>query len=166
MISLHFSFCTLNDLSVNLLFSPLLTPRPLFIQFQTCGCLTVCLAFLTFCFSNLAHLTRLCTSSALSPSKHAQIKCHFWLASLACLRPSFYSYPNMNQRHLNSSRFLLFDSEQDRCSRETCKYFHPPSHLKEQLLINGKNHLAMKNAMFQQMQLPLVSISQFVSQLF
>ncbi|KAK6632291.1 hypothetical protein RUM44_007332 [Polyplax serrata] len=42
-----------------------------------------------------------------------------------------------------------------RCNREKppCKYFHPPQHLKDQLLINGRNHLAFKNALLQQMGL-------------
>uniref|UniRef100_A0A8D8U891 Protein muscleblind n=1 Tax=Cacopsylla melanoneura TaxID=428564 RepID=A0A8D8U891_9HEMI len=44
---------------------------------------------------------------------------------------------------------------QGRCNREKppCKYFHPPQHLKDQLLINGRNHLALKNALLQQMGL-------------
>lgn len=47
--------------------------------------------------------------------------------------------------------FIL--SLQGRCNREKppCKYFHPPQHLKDQLLINGRNHLALKNALMQQM---------------
>ncbi|XP_042860734.1 protein muscleblind-like [Penaeus japonicus] len=41
-----------------------------------------------------------------------------------------------------------------RCNREKppCKYFHPPQHLKDQLLINGRNHLALKNAIMTQIQ--------------
>ena len=48
--------------------------------------------------------------------------------------------------------FSLFPF-QGRCNREKppCKYFHPPQHLKDQLLINGRNHLALKNALMQQM---------------
>lgn len=48
--------------------------------------------------------------------------------------------------------FLLFYF-QGRCNRDKppCKYFHPPQHLKDQLLINGRNHLALKNALMQQM---------------
>lgn len=48
-----------------------------------------------------------------------------------------------------TSFFLL----QGRCNRDKppCKYFHPPQHLKDQLLINGRNHLALKNALMQQM---------------
>ena len=59
--------------------------------------------------------------------------------------------------------------QQGRCSREKppCKYFHPPQHLKDQLLINGRNHLALKQALMQTQlthmpvlgtQLPVVSI--------
>lgn len=45
---------------------------------------------------------------------------------------------------------------QARCNREKppCKYYHPPQHLKDQLLINGRNHLALKNALMQQMGMP------------
>lgn len=50
------------------------------------------------------------------------------------------------------SLFFIF-SLQGRCNRDKppCKYFHPPQHLKDQLLINGRNHLALKNALMQQM---------------
>lgn len=66
---------------------------------------------------------------------------------------------------------LFYCLLQGRCNREKppCKYFHPPQHLKDQLLINGRNHLALKNALMQQMgitpgqavlpgQCPVVSI--------
>lgn len=51
------------------------------------------------------------------------------------------------------SLFFHFHSLQGRCNRDKppCKYFHPPQHLKDQLLINGRNHLALKNALMQQM---------------
>lgn len=77
----------------------------------------------------------------------------------------FLSFP------LKINVFLLFFLLQGRCNREKppCKYFHPPQHLKDQLLINGRNHLALKNALMQQMgitpgqtvlqgQCPVVSI--------
>jgi len=50
---------------------------------------------------------------------------------------------------------LFYFDLQGRCNREKppCKYFHPPLHLKDQLLINGRNHLALKNALMQQMGL-------------
>ena len=48
-----------------------------------------------------------------------------------------------------------FETFQGRCNRDKppCKYFHPPQHLKDQLLINGRNHLALKNALMQQVSL-------------
>lgn len=46
---------------------------------------------------------------------------------------------------------------QGRCSRENCKYLHPPSHLKTQLEINGRNNLIHQKTaaavLAQQMQL-------------
>ncbi|KOB73708.1 Muscleblind-like protein 2a [Operophtera brumata] len=66
-------------------------------------------------------------------------------------------------------------SDGGRCNREKppCKYFHPPQHLKDQLLINGRNHLALKNALMQQMgltpgqvlpgQVPTVATSPYLS---
>ncbi|CAI5775725.1 1 isoform X4 [Podarcis lilfordi] len=47
-------------------------------------------------------------------------------------------------------------SMQGRCSRENCKYLHPPPHLKTQLEINGRNNLIQQKNMAmlaQQMQL-------------
>ena len=53
---------------------------------------------------------------------------------------------------------LTHGTLQGRCNREkpACKYFHPPQHLKDQLLINGRNHLALKNALAQQMQQQII----------
>ena len=53
---------------------------------------------------------------------------------------------------------LMEPKFQGRCNREkpACKYFHPPQHLKDQLLINGRNHLALKNALAQQMQQQII----------
>ena len=54
----------------------------------------------------------------------------------------------------------LLSRVQGRCNREKppCKYFHPPQHLKDQLLINGRNHLALKNALMLQMVGPGQSV--------
>lgn len=45
---------------------------------------------------------------------------------------------------------------QGRCSRENCKYLHPPTHLKTQLEINGRNNLIQQKTaaamLAQQMQ--------------
>ncbi|NP_001360650.1 Muscleblind-like protein [Caenorhabditis elegans] len=46
-----------------------------------------------------------------------------------------------------------YDSIKGRCTRENpkCKYLHPPQHIKDQLLINGRNHLALKNLLSAQL---------------
>ncbi|XP_004685872.1 PREDICTED: muscleblind-like protein 3 isoform X2 [Condylura cristata] len=59
--------------------------------------------------------------------------------------------------HVENGRVVAcFDSLKGRCARENCKYLHPPSHLKTQLEINGRNNLIQQKtaaAMFaQQMQ--------------
>lgn len=54
------------------------------------------------------------------------------------------------------SCFILCVPLQGRCSRENCKYLHPPPHLKTQLEINGRNNLIQQKNMAmlaQQMQL-------------
>ncbi|CAJ0935090.1 unnamed protein product, partial [Mesorhabditis belari] len=45
-----------------------------------------------------------------------------------------------------------YDSIKGRCTRENpkCKYLHPPQHIKDQLLINGRNNLALKNLLCSQ----------------
>lgn len=60
---------------------------------------------------------------------------------------------------------------QGRCSRENCKYLHPPSHLKTQLEINGRNNLIQQKTaaavLAQQMQfmIPGTSMPPVVSPL-
>jgi len=48
---------------------------------------------------------------------------------------------------------------QGRCTRDNpkCKYLHPPQHLKDQLLINGRNNLALKNMLVQQIANPTLA---------
>ncbi|XP_010612606.1 muscleblind-like protein 3 isoform X2 [Fukomys damarensis] len=62
--------------------------------------------------------------------------------------------------HVENGRVVAcFDSLKGRCTRENCKYLHPPPHLKTQLEINGRNNLIQQKTaavMFaQQMQLML-----------
>ncbi|XP_049728145.1 muscleblind-like protein 3 isoform X6 [Elephas maximus indicus] len=62
--------------------------------------------------------------------------------------------------HVENGRVVAcFDSLKGRCTRENCKYLHPPAHLKTQLEINGRNNLIQQKtaaAMFaQQMQFML-----------
>jgi muscleblind protein len=88
-----------------------------------------------------------------------------------CSRPDQeckFAHPPHNVEVQNGRVIACYDSIKGRCNREKppCKYFHPPQHLKDQLLINGRNHLALKNALLQQMplqtvltgQLPVVSL--------
>lgn len=56
--------------------------------------------------------------------------------------------------HLSSINFVF--PSQGRCTRENCKYLHPPAHLKTQLEINGRNNLIQQKTaaamLAQQMQ--------------
>lgn len=75
-----------------------------------------------------------------------------------CTRPDTeckFAHPPANVEVQNGRVTACYDSIKGRCNREKppCKYFHPPQHLKDQLLINGRNHLALKNALMQQMPL-------------
>ncbi|XP_018496358.1 muscleblind-like protein 1 [Galendromus occidentalis] len=77
-----------------------------------------------------------------------------------CTRPDTeckFAHPASNVEVQNGRVIACYDSIKGRCNREKppCKYFHPPQHLKDQLLINGRNHLALKNALLQQMPLQL-----------
>ncbi|CRK87223.1 CLUMA_CG001027, isoform A [Clunio marinus] len=73
-----------------------------------------------------------------------------------CSRPDTeckFAPPPATVEVQNGRVTACYDSIKARCNREKppCKYFHPPQHLKDQLLINGRNHLALKNALMQQM---------------
>ncbi|XP_045510907.1 muscleblind-like protein isoform X5 [Colias croceus] len=75
-----------------------------------------------------------------------------------CSRPDNeckFAHPPTTVEVQNGRVTACYDSIKGRCNREKppCKYFHPPQHLKDQLLINGRNHLALKNALMQQMGL-------------
>lgn len=60
-----------------------------------------------------------------------------------------------SRTHLSS----ILSPLQGRCTRENCKYLHPPPHLKTQLEINGRNNLIQQKAaaamLAQQMQFML-----------
>ena len=53
----------------------------------------------------------------------------------------------------------MFYFSKGRCTRENCKYLHPPPHLKTQLEINGRNNLIQQKTaaamLAQQMQFML-----------
>lgn len=58
---------------------------------------------------------------------------------------------------------------QGRCSRENCKYLHPPLHLKTQLEINGRNNLIQQKtaaamlSQHMQLMIPAPSMQSVVS---
>lgn len=60
-----------------------------------------------------------------------------------------YPHPPPHVEVVSGKVMACYDSFKGRCNREVCKYFHPPGHLTEQLLLKGRNHLAVKNAMVQ-----------------
>uniref|UniRef100_A0A8D0AMV5 Muscleblind-like splicing regulator 1 n=1 Tax=Sander lucioperca TaxID=283035 RepID=A0A8D0AMV5_SANLU len=67
-----------------------------------------------------------------------------------------FAHPAKSCQVDNGRVIACFDSLKGRCSRENCKYLHPPAHLKTQLEINGRNNLIQQKNMAmlaQQMQL-------------
>ena len=95
-----------------------------------------------------------------------------------CTRPDTeckFAHPPASVEIQSGRVVACYDSIKGRCNREKppCKYFHPPQHLKDQLLINGRNHLALKNALLHQMplqtvltgQLPMATISPYFTNL-
>ncbi|XP_032887704.1 muscleblind-like protein 1 isoform X3 [Amblyraja radiata] len=97
-----------------------------------------------------------------------------------CSRPDTeckFAHPSKSCQVENGRVIACFDSLKGRCSRENCKYLHPPPHLKTQLEINGRNNLIQQKNMAmlaQQMQLanamipgaplqPMVQLSQIVA---
>ncbi|XP_034430798.1 muscleblind-like protein 2a isoform X4 [Hippoglossus hippoglossus] len=68
-----------------------------------------------------------------------------------------FAHPPKSCQVENGRVIACFDSLKGRCSRENCKYLHPPSHLKTQLEINGRNNLIQQKTaaavLAQQMQL-------------
>uniref|UniRef100_A0AAY4DID6 C3H1-type domain-containing protein n=1 Tax=Denticeps clupeoides TaxID=299321 RepID=A0AAY4DID6_9TELE len=76
-----------------------------------------------------------------------------------CSRPDSeckFAHPGKSCQVENGRVIACFDSLKGRCSRENCKYLHPPPHLKTQLEINGRNNLIQQKNMVmlaQQMQL-------------
>ncbi|XP_069753591.1 muscleblind-like protein 1 isoform X13 [Narcine bancroftii] len=76
-----------------------------------------------------------------------------------CSRPDTeckFAHPSKSCQVENGRVIACFDSLKGRCSRDNCKYLHPPPHLKTQLEINGRNNLIQQKNMAmlaQQMQL-------------
>uniref|UniRef100_A0A915JJ55 Muscleblind-like protein n=1 Tax=Romanomermis culicivorax TaxID=13658 RepID=A0A915JJ55_ROMCU len=64
-----------------------------------------------------------------------------------------FAHPPPHVEIQNGRVTACYDSIKGRCTRENpkCKYLHPPQHLKDQLLINGRNNLVLKNLLANQM---------------
>jgi hypothetical protein len=64
-----------------------------------------------------------------------------------------FAHPPPHVDIQNGRVTACYDSIKGRCTRDNpkCKYLHPPQHLKDQLLMNGKQHLAMKSLLCAQL---------------
>lgn len=62
---------------------------------------------------------------------------------------------NSHVEVVNGKVMACYDSCKGRCNREICKYYHPSLSLIEQLLVKGRNHLAVKNSVVP--QIPIMS---------
>jgi len=76
-----------------------------------------------------------------------------------CFSRHFSSFENHRYRRRHVTSVLMnvnvcsLAREQGKCQRRDppCKYLHPPQHLKEQLLQNGRNNLILKHLQMQMM---------------
>ncbi|XP_078102139.1 muscleblind-like protein 1 isoform X4 [Sander vitreus] len=59
----------------------------------------------------------------------------------------FDSLKRLGEIKIKQGRRWKESMDQGRCSRENCKYLHPPPHLKTQLEINGRNNLIQQKNM-------------------
>ncbi|XP_070539098.1 muscleblind-like protein 3 isoform X4 [Ptychodera flava] len=76
-----------------------------------------------------------------------------------CTRPDTeckFAHPSKSVTVENGRVTACFDSLKGKCTRENCKYLHPPAHLKSQLEINGRNNLAAQKMLQQLPFQPLV----------
>lgn len=98
---------------------------------------------------------------------------HLQITSSICVgKCDFFRLRGMKGEPSQSLVCVFFLFTQGRCSRENCKYLHPPSHLKTQLEINGRNNLIQQKTaaavLAQQMQLmiPGPSLQPVVEEIF
>jgi hypothetical protein len=71
-----------------------------------------------------------------------------------------FAHPPPHVDIQNGKVTACYDSIKGRCTRDNpkCKYLHPPQHLKDQLLINGRNNLALKNLLVSQLTNPTATM--------
>uniref|UniRef100_A0A0N4ZQL5 Muscleblind-like protein n=1 Tax=Parastrongyloides trichosuri TaxID=131310 RepID=A0A0N4ZQL5_PARTI len=80
-----------------------------------------------------------------------------------------FAHPPPHVDIQNGRVTACYDSIKGRCTRENpkCKYLHPPHHLKDQLLVNGKHNLALKNLICSQLAhgappgIPIAPLNQY-----
>uniref|UniRef100_A0A8D2N8N4 Muscleblind like splicing regulator 3 n=1 Tax=Zonotrichia albicollis TaxID=44394 RepID=A0A8D2N8N4_ZONAL len=65
-----------------------------------------------------------------------------------------FAHPSRSCHVENGRVIACFDSLKGRCTRENCKYLHPPPHLKTQLEINGRNNLIQQKTAAAMFALP------------
>ncbi|KAI1716300.1 muscleblind-like protein [Ditylenchus destructor] len=70
-----------------------------------------------------------------------------------------FAHPPATVDVQNGRVTACYDSIKGRCTREKCKYLHPPQHLKDQLLINGRHHLQLKNHLCSQLTNPTAAMA-------
>lgn len=70
-----------------------------------------------------------------------------------------FAHPPPHVEIQNGRVTACYDSIKGRCTRDNpkCKYLHPPQHLKDQLLINGRNNLVLKNLLANQLTAAQIS---------
>uniref|UniRef100_A0A915CPV3 Muscleblind-like protein n=1 Tax=Ditylenchus dipsaci TaxID=166011 RepID=A0A915CPV3_9BILA len=71
-----------------------------------------------------------------------------------------FAHPPATVDVQNGRVTACYDSIKGRCTRDKCKYLHPPQHLKDQLLINGRHHLQLKNHICSQLTQSPAAVAQ------
>nr|CAD7396174.1 unnamed protein product [Timema poppensis] len=64
-----------------------------------------------------------------------------------------FAHPQPHIKVRNNHINACYDNIKGTCNRirPPCKYFHPPDHIKEELVVAGRQHLALKKALIQKM---------------
>nr|CAD7265684.1 unnamed protein product [Timema shepardi] len=64
-----------------------------------------------------------------------------------------FAHPQPHIKVRNNHINACYDNIKGTCNRNRppCKYFHPPDHIKEELVVAGRQHLALKKALIQKM---------------
>nr|CAD7409883.1 unnamed protein product [Timema cristinae] len=64
-----------------------------------------------------------------------------------------FAHPQPHIKVRNNHINACYDNIKGTCNRNRppCKYFHPPEHIKEELVVAGRQHLALKKALIQKM---------------